>query len=1037
MLCSSAESRPVTLCRAKKFGKQIQKRQLEVPEYAASFVNYKALKKLIKRLSATPTLSAQTIPHRSATPIDSQAALQANRATFFFQLERELEKVNAFYLQKEAELKVRLKTLLDKKKVLRSRGAGVSRRSAKFTTLQEGFQQFANDLNKLQQFVEINGTAFSKILKKWDKTSKLKTKELYLSRAVEVQPFFNATVISELSDQATTSLQELGAWAEGDHEIRFDGRAPQPDHIVSSQHLLGTDEGDADTLLLDTVLAGHLDSLRDLLGRMTTAAAAARGQNDGTGNSLDIALAERVTRTFLASINEGSQEALKSLIETRLVDVHSEDDINETASIKPPYTATPGPDAIDLIDHDNFTPLIHAIIHGYLDCVSRLLEKSARLDPISDTDHVPLNLACEHGSDAIVELLLKYGARILPDAEGLYPQHLVARSGRAPTLLLLLQQYGANLNQVDKLYGWTPLVHAASEGNVPCLQALLEAGVDPNIVDEKDLPAMYYAAWEGNLECMQLLTAINSRRSRPPVFQESPFGFQPSPGVLGSLGSGSSAPIPMALDPDAIPVLELPPPIIPLRRYGHNFLDTKTVVQISFDDQNGEPPLVFFHDGKYPAARLTISSKVADLIPKNIMLPFQEDTRLVSFQVDNLDSFVLDFEVFPTYGAKIIAKTVALSSTFRALLNSSGNSCCLPLFDPRLRAIGQISFHTQVVKPFPGKPLEIADFETYWKATSQLDGHPSTFIAGSSLSGDYVRVYVQNTRDGVPVLWPTWTVNCGGGGGCASTPGTCGGIDIPVARLTYDEFLTATAAGPGRSQLASLPKYSACDAAIVHQVLAASGVTLRDALALLPSGMHVNLELLYPSADEERVMGLGGSGSVDLNAFVDSVLAVVFDHARAQRAHTPDVVRSMVFSSYNPSLCTAINWKQPNFPVFLCNDLGREDDATVATIVPEAILSSGRRTASVKEVVRTAQSNNFMGLVCSSRLLDMVPALVDAIKSQGLILVVDKSAEQPRGFGPLPKGIDGVLKSDGVLRFNESIDMEMDTAEEGELTGGW
>lgn len=53
----------------------------------------------------------------------------------------------------------------------------------------------------------------------------------------------------------------------------------------------------------------------------------------------------------------------------------------------------------------------------------------------------------------------------------------------------------------------------------------------------------------------------------------------------------------------------------------------------------------------------------------------------------------------------------------------------------------------------------------------------------------------------------------------------------------------------------------------------------------------------------------------------------------------------------------------------------------------------------------------------------MVPALVDAIKSQGLILVVDKSAEQPRGFGPLPKGIDGVLKSDGVLRFNESIDM--------------
>src|SRR4051812_12340630 len=91
---------------------------------------------------------------------------------------------------------------------------------------------------------------------------------------------------------------------------------------------------------------------------------------------------------------------------------------------------------IDLIDHDNFTPLIHAIIHGHIDCAQRLLERSARIDPISDADHVPLNLACEHGSVVIVELLLKHGAKILPDAEGLYPQHLVARSGQTPQLLL-------------------------------------------------------------------------------------------------------------------------------------------------------------------------------------------------------------------------------------------------------------------------------------------------------------------------------------------------------------------------------------------------------------------------------------------------------------------------------------------------------------------------------------------------------------------------------------------------------------------------
>jgi CDK inhibitor PHO81 len=60
----------------------------------------------------------------------------------------------------------------------------------------------------------------------------------------------------------------------------------------------------------------------------------------------------------------------------------------------------------------------------------------------------------------------------------------------------------------------------------------------------------------------------------------------------------------------------------------------------------------------------------------------------------------------------------------------------------------------------------------------------------------------------------------------------------------------------------------------------------------------------------------------------------------------------------------------------------------------------------------------------------MVPALVNAIKSQGLVLVTDKSTEpipasESRNdpFPRLAQGIDGVLRSNGVLRFNETIDM--------------
>lgn len=1009
-----------------KFGKQIQKRQLEVPEYAASFVNYKALKKLIKKLSATPTLPPQNDILRNGN-FDSQAALQGNKAKFFFQLERELEKVNAFYLQKEAELKIRLKTLLDKKKVMQSRSQNTSRRSAKFTTLEEGFQQFGNDLNKLQQFVEINGTAFSKILKKWDKTSKSKTKELYLSRAVEVQPFFDKAVISELSDQATTSLQELGAWSEGD-SITVER---QTEHVVSSH--LGTDEGDADTLLLDAVISGNVESLKELLLRFKSA-----NDTDGTRDAL---LTERITRTFLAAIHEAPAPSLQILLDTGLVDVLSEDDINERNCLHQAtiygnafvlqvglrkkvdlgrtdvygrvplhYASMHGrldmmeaildtnPATIDLIDHDNFTPLIHAIIHGHYECVAMLLGRGARVDPLKENDHVPLNLACERAPIGVVELLLKHNAKIMTDAEGLYPQHLVARSGQNPELLLLLQSYGADLNQIDKLYSWTPLFHAASEGNVPCLRTLLDVGVYTDVVDEKDLSAMYYATWEGHLECMRLLSAIRKASIAPITTQ--------SHGLLPQLTS--SAPMPMSMDIDGIPDLSLPPPIIPLRRYGHNFLDTKTFIQISFDE-TGEKPMVFFHDSKYPAARLTISSKLSDLIPKNILLPFQEDTRLVSFQIDNLESFAVDFDIFPTYGAKVIAKTVALPSTFLALSSSSGN-CCLPLFDPRLRAIGQIAFNFQVIKPFAGKPLEITDFETYWKATSQLDHTPNAFITGSSLSGDYIQLYVQHTCDGIAVLWPRWTMRCNE-------------IDIPISRLTYAEFLKS---GPrNNNELNTIRSLQLDQAATIHQILARTAISLEDALNLLPRGMHVDLQIIYPTGDEERALRLGPT--ININTFVDSILSVVFEHTRDLRAKSPDFMRSIVFTAYNPTVCTALNWKQPNFPVFLCNDLGREG-ALVSD--GSSVASDGRRTTSVKEAVRVAKDNNLMGLICCSRLFDMVPALINAIKAEGLVLVTDKSTEAAvpadvlsDPFARLPEGIDGDLRGNGVLRFNESIDM--------------
>jgi CDK inhibitor PHO81 len=68
-------------------------------------------------------------------------------------------------------------------------------------------------------------------------------------------------------------------------------------------------------------------------------------------------------------------------------------------------------------------------------------------------------------------------------------------------------------------------------------------------------------------------------------------------------------------------------------------------------------------------------------------------------------------------------------------------------------------------------------------------------------------------------------------------------------------------------------------------------------------------------------------------------------------------------------------------------------------------------------------------------LQDLAPALIESIKTAGLVLVSDISDEAQGDISQqalhvarpssesVPSGVDGYLQGNGVLRFNESIDM--------------
>lgn len=226
---------------------------------------------------------------------------------------------------------------------------------------------------------------------------------------------------------------------------------------------------------------------------------------------------------------------------------------------------------------------------------------------------------------------------------------------------------------------------------------------------------------------------------------------------------------------------------------GHNYLDKKSLVHVTLGHPNTSrapfPPPVRLSEqsgrGQHPSLKLVMTPKPDSVtIPHSVILPLSDEREVFPFQVDSFDNFSLEFDLFPTFGSKVIGKGVALPSTF-ADLQSQG-SYLVPLLDPHLKVIGDIPFEVNVVKPFERAQLQIGgQFETYWKSTtsvasgeamaSQAPG--TSVVTASSLSGEHVRVVVQVTSDGVPVAYPQWKL-------------PVDGFDVHVGEVTSAQFLS-------------------------------------------------------------------------------------------------------------------------------------------------------------------------------------------------------------------------------------------------------
>lgn len=1125
-----------------KFGKHLEGRQLELPEYNGHFINYKALKKLIKQLSV-PAVSSYSASHDNLTLDETDESikyqtLQENKASFFFKLERELEKVNEFYLEKEADLRMKFDLLNSRYYGYKTNGKLTSKRSIAYRTIRDGVKKFERDLAQLEQFVELNRTGFSKVLKKWDKRSHSHAKDFYLATVVSVQPIFTRNEVSKWNDAVSALLVELDELNDSEelHTPNFYTSAGQVSRTISRNsdnldpvtnaptyssnsvgsgnnssgsqvksfsmrqysasgsnaglldieleieswymevlsisklkdaeprktHIRNFVESKVQSFVDSHLLTTRIDRnlvIRDSITKIFKLLLSSSIDDESLevfwkyGNEFidltysdpdddlvfsrhnmlhEAALCPHQSRTFvlIAALYQYQNSLIPKDVFRKLVNAQ---DINGRMPLH--YCCELGKDDFvsllintkliddyDLLDNTSKTPLVLSIINDHMDVTRTLItEGNVNLSPDigegTKPQFHPLNVACSYKNYEAAKIILEKGninLSKLRDSQGLCPLHIVAKTGGGSELIKLLVYHGANPNEIDGFNKWPPIFYAIQEGHATTVQVLLELGADVHVTDQNNLSQVFYAIWEGHLSVLKVLLSYIGSNNK----QDS-FSTEPLPGVLRAtdlvdIMSDDQLSINDSLKD--IPDFTLPPPIIPLRKYGHNFLEKKMFVKLTFKPEkesiflNKDDEMVLSSPG-----RITLTSSVSHIIPRNIILPLQEDDdRDIVFQIDSLDTFDVDIEIYPSFGTRLIAKTYALSDIFHKAYESPCNNkhVSLPLFDTRLRNVGKVDLDFEIIFPYGGNPLEVTKYETYWKSTSggglsgssNVSSSIQSIVTASSLVGEYCTIGVVQLNDGTLITSSSLICNVGA---------------VP---LLFTDMNVKQLNSMLEQPISDIPDNISSNEEL-KDLLRNRHVLFESLLDKINPNIQLNINVLFPTESEILCIPVKISPRFTLNEFVEKVLSGTFDHVRKLRQS--DSTRSIVFSSTNPRVCSILNWKQPNFPVlFDMNVISETDQGDLERITPNDLASmaldpdevvySDVGTKSIKDAVAFANNNNLLGMILPVHLLDITLQLADQVVAHGLLLIGStKNSKRPCKRNEL--GVNGMQNKEALV----------------------
>jgi ankyrin repeat protein len=175
---------------------------------------------------------------------------------------------------------------------------------------------------------------------------------------------------------------------------------------------------------------------------------------------------------------------------------------------------------------DGSTPLQWAVFRGDVAEVKRLLRAGANVSVANNYGATPMSLAAEVANTEIMKVLLEVGADVeSPNADGQTALLAVSRTGNVEAARLLLDN-GAKVDAKEKWGGQTPLMWASARRHPEMMKFLISRGADvnarsidrnyqrhvqaegrPKSLDSGGLTPLLYAARENCMTCVEVLLA--------------------------------------------------------------------------------------------------------------------------------------------------------------------------------------------------------------------------------------------------------------------------------------------------------------------------------------------------------------------------------------------------------------------------------------------------------------------------------------------------------------------------------------------------